>query len=385
MKNDTLVIVKDLVIREKDTLVQFLKPILKDGKIEFVESKEIIPKIDTVIVHQDTIRTKNEQVFKDIRQFSQKKNFLSQLIKNFLVFEENDASQTKPESKEKSDERYANYENKIIRKIDIRVLGVFGPSVENPDKKPKGFLEKSGNALHIKSQKWMIKRRLLFTKGDLVNSLTLSETERLLRATSYAYDAKVVIVDYEGKDSVDVIVLVQDVWNISVGGGFDQKTGSKGFFIQDANFAGLGQQLLTDFTFNKRYPKGINFYGNYNINTFQKGLINANVSYRYAFGLNSFISGINREFQTPEIKWLGGINYSILELWPYNLRFDSFTVGQKIKLYMGDVWAGYAFPFLVKTKNGEGSRLIFAVRAVKYLYENVPEKKRRKVFYILFF
>src|SRR6478736_8886004 len=138
LKNDTLIVVKDLVIREKDTLVQFLKPILKDGKIEFIESKEILPKIDTVIVHQDTIRTKNEQVLKDIQHFSQKKNFFSQLIKNFLVFEANDVSQAKPESKEKSDERYASYENKIIRKIDIRVLGVFGPSVDNPDKKPKG-------------------------------------------------------------------------------------------------------------------------------------------------------------------------------------------------------------------------------------------------------
>lgn len=379
-KNDTLIVVKDLVIREKDTLVQFLKPILKDGKVEFVESKEIIPKIDTVIVRQDTIRTKNEQVLKDIRQFSQKKNLFSQLIKNFLVFESNEASQAKPESQEKSDERYTSYENKIIRKIDIRVLGVFGPSVDNPDKKPKGFLEKSGNALHIKSQKWMVKRRLLFTKGDKVNSLTLSESERLLRATSYAYDAKVVIIDYEGKDSVDIVVLVQDVWNISVGGGFDQRTGSKGFIIQDANFAGLGQELLTDFTFNKRYPKGLLFYGDYNVNTFQKGLIKANVSYHYTYGLNNFISGINREFQTPEIKWLGGINYSILELWPYNLPFDSFTVDKKIKVHTGDVWGGYAFPFLENTKNGQGSRLIFAVRAVKYLFENVPEKQAGRYF-----
>ncbi|WP_156140759.1 hypothetical protein [Sporocytophaga myxococcoides] len=379
-KTDTLIIVKDLVIREKDTLVQFLRPILKDGRIEFIESKEIIPKIDTVIVHQDTLRTKNEQVLKDIQQFSQKKNFFSQLIKNFLVFETKTENQEKPESREKSDERYDSYENKVIRKIDIRVLGVFGPSVDNPDKKPRGFLEKSGNALHIKSQKWMIKRRLLFTKGDKVNSLALSETERLLRATSYAYDAKIVIVDYEGLDSVDVVVLVQDVWNISVGGGFDQKTGSKGFYIQDANFAGLGQQLLTDFTFNSRYPKGMNFYGNYNVNTFQKGLINANFTYRYAFGLSSFIAGINREFQTPEIKWLGGVNYSILEFWPYNMPFDSFRVDQKIKLSVEDVWAGYAFPVLQKKEGEEGSRLILAVRALSCLYGNVPEKKAGRSF-----
>lgn len=379
-KTDTLIVVKDLVIREKDTLVQFLKPMLKDGKIEFVESKEIIPKIDTVIVQQDTIRTKNEQVLKDIQQFSQKKNFFSQLIKNFLVFESKIENQSKPEAHEKSDERYESYENKIIRKIDIRVLGVFGPSVDNPDKKPRGFLEKSGNALHIKSQKWMVKRRLLFTKGDKVNSLALSETERLLRGTSYAYDAKIVIVDYEGVDSVDVVVLVQDVWNISVGGGFDQRTGSKGFYIQDANFAGMGQQLLTDFTFNGRYPKGMNFYGNYNINTFQKGLINANITYRYAFGLNSFIAGINREFQTPEIRWLGGVNYSIIEYWPYNMPFDSFSINQKVKVRIEDVWGGYAFPFLAKTEAEEGSRLILAVRGLSCLYENVPEKKTGRYF-----
>jgi|GEM_PF-513599 len=379
-KRDTLIIIKDLVIREKDTLVHYLKPVLEDGKVVFVESREIIPKVDTIVVFQDTIRTKNEQMLREIKEFSQKKNFFSQLIKNFLVFEPADDGQVMPESKERSDERYQNYENKIIRKIDIRVLSVFGPSVEDPDRKPRGFLEKSANALHVKSQKWLVRRRLLFAKGDPVNSLTLSETERLLRGTSYAYDAKVVIVDYEGKDSVDIIVLVQDMWNISVGGGFDQKTGSKGFFVQDANFAGLGQQMLVDFTFNKRYPKAMNFYGNYNVNTFQKGLINANVSYRYAFGLNNFIAGINREFQTPEIKWLGGVNYSVLELWPYNLPFDSFTVDQKIKVNIADAWGGYAFPFGGKERESEGSRLIFAVRGLRYIYENVPEKKAGRYF-----
>ncbi|MBX9852831.1 MAG: hypothetical protein K2X86_13890, partial [Cytophagaceae bacterium] len=209
---DTVVFRKEVWIKENDSLYFIVDSIPSVGYWVLMAEDSVVTVRDTVVIIQDTIFTRNEKLLQNIKEFSEKDNFFSRILSAIVVFDDPPPSvNTKPVTQQ-SDKLYERYEGKVIRNIDIRVLDVFGYSLTRPEKKPKGFIEKSGNVIHIKSHRWLIRNKLLFKEGETVNSLKLSESERLIRENNYIYNARITVKDSVGKDTVDVIVTVQDVW-----------------------------------------------------------------------------------------------------------------------------------------------------------------------------
>jgi len=72
------------------------------------------------------------------------------------------------------------------------------------------------NHLHSRTRKGIVRKQLLFRSGERYSRRLIGESERILRADSYFYDAWIRPVRYhDGK--VDLRVTTRDVWTLNPG------------------------------------------------------------------------------------------------------------------------------------------------------------------------
>jgi Surface antigen variable number repeat len=115
-------------------------------------------------------------------------------------------------------------------------------NLEDPKDDKKLF--RAANDLHIKTRADVIRKQLLFRPGDRYNRHLIDESERILRADGYFYDAWIREVRYED-NRVDLRVTTRDVWTLNPGFNFSRSggTNSIGVQLEDTNFLGSGASL----------------------------------------------------------------------------------------------------------------------------------------------
>lgn len=98
--------------------------------------------------------------------------------------------------------------------------------------------------LHARTRKKVIRRQLLFKSGERYSRRVLDESERILRADGYFYDAWIRPVRYHD-GTVDVEVTTRDVWTLNPGFNYGRSggTNSTGAQLEDTNFLGSGATL----------------------------------------------------------------------------------------------------------------------------------------------
>jgi outer membrane protein assembly factor BamA len=128
----------------------------------------------------------------------------------------------------------------VIGEVHIAVGDVFDTSIEGED----GWLYRTANKLHINTREQVVRDQLLFKPGEPYRDRIVRETERLLRANDYMYDAKIVPVAYDG-ERVDLEVRTRDVWTLNPGISFSRKGGENtlGAQLQEDNLLGTGRSL----------------------------------------------------------------------------------------------------------------------------------------------
>lgn len=130
-----------------------------------------------------------------------------------------------------------------IRRVYVNPKNIF--DVSNPEESKKVFF--LVNRLHRRTREEVIRRQLLFSPGDLYSSRVLAESERLLRRTTYLYEADIKPVEF-GDDYVDLEVTTRDTWTLNGGAGINRGGGKTQvrFEIEDANFLGTGKALTVN-------------------------------------------------------------------------------------------------------------------------------------------
>jgi hypothetical protein len=125
----------------------------------------------------------------------------------------------------------------VIRNVYIRNLNIFDPDDPEEDKAVFRLM----NRIHVETRPSVIRKQLLFKPGDEYQQRMLEESERLLRETSYLYDAQVAVLACD-ETGVDVVVRTQDVWTLKPGISVSRSGGESrvGFDIQEDNFLGRG-------------------------------------------------------------------------------------------------------------------------------------------------
>jgi hypothetical protein len=239
---------------------------------------------------------------------------------------------------------YQNYYGRVIRKITILVNDPFGYSVNDTTPKKTTLLEKTGNHMHVTTRSWVINNKLLFKENDKLDPLVISESERLLRQSVYVSDARIFLKKV-GRDSVDVHVVVQDKWSITIPAEVTMNSANARF--RDENVLGTGQQLEQYVGY--RQPDRWDYNGFFNVSNIDKTYISSRIGYRNVKEGTQVNLSFDRPFYSPLADWAGGISAS------HTQRFYDFadTVDNRQKeinlINVGyDVWYGRS----IKLENG---------------------------------
>jgi hypothetical protein len=128
----------------------------------------------------------------------------------------------------------------VIGEIHIIVGDIFDPSIPAEDK----WLYRAANKLHINTRQPVIETQLLFEPGQPYVQRLVDESERILRANDYLYDAWIRPVSYDGK-TVDLEVRTRDTWTLNPGINFSRQGGASttSIELEEKNLLGNGQQL----------------------------------------------------------------------------------------------------------------------------------------------
>ena len=172
------------------------------------------------------------------------------------------------------------------------------------DPKDDYWLFRAADKLHIKTRANVIRNQLLFKPGDPYSRRLIDETERILRANNYFYDAWIRPVKYhDGK--VDLRVTTRDVWTLNPGFNYSRSGGknSTGVQLEELNFVGTGTDLDVRHTRNVDRTESLLALSNMHaFGTFtQVGLAWANNSDGH---LHDFT--LNHPFYALDTRWAAG-------------------------------------------------------------------------------
>lgn len=312
----------------------------------------------------------SSEVYKQIQTYSKKNKFTK--LAHKLVFR---PINVKTKKIKVTPKKYAKFEGKIIRNINIVTLDPFGYSEIDTTKKPKNWAERTGNRIHIKTNRLAIRNLLLIKKNKPLDSLLIKESERLIRTQRYIRRVDITPqLIHKNTDSVDVFIRVLDSWSV-IPKGSVSSSGSN-FKLNERNVLGSGHELNTKFI--NRFSDGKSAYGlAYTIPTIKNTFIKTTVSYNidlddyYGKSIN-----FDRPFYSAFTKWAGGIYFD------QQFRKDSLIDSnaafayQNFKYNSQDLWLGYAFNVLKgNTESDRTTNLVVAGRFlnVKYLESPVIE------------
>ena len=134
-----------------------------------------------------------------------------------------------------------------VGEITFKRLDIFDTSNPNEDI----ALFRLANKLHLATKKDVIRAQLLFASGELYSPQILLESERLLRNTSYLYDARITAI-VNCDNTVDVNVITKELWTLVPEINFSRSGGENKSKIgfRDSNLFGLGKRISISKTSN---------------------------------------------------------------------------------------------------------------------------------------
>ncbi len=189
----------------------------------------------------------------------------------------------------------------VIGEIVINVGDVFDTSIEGED----GWLYRTANKLHINTKPSVINGQLLFQTGDPYQQRLIDESERILRAKGYLYDAQIVPIKWDGH-VVDLEVRTRDNWTLNPGVSFSRKGGANtlGVSVEEDNLLGTGQQIGIEYNDNPdRKSVALSFYDPH----FRHSFDQLGITYADADDGDAKILSYSRPFYSLDSTFAAGI------------------------------------------------------------------------------
>jgi hypothetical protein len=331
--------------------------------------------IDTVdqVILPDTVHRKigSEQVVQGIRRYSQRDNVIAKLLRSVLVF---DDRRPAPYNTQLLTRVHDEHNFKVVRSIEIRTLNAFGYSIHDTTRVPETIFEKLGNSLHMRTRRNLIRNKLLFSEGQTLEPLSLSESERLLRQTEYILDARVLVNEQTStEDSVDVFILTKDIFSLGGTGSYSPPDRGR-VALREVNFLGLGHQVRGNYHFGRdpipfrdKPIQTYGFWGSYTIENIRNTFLMAQLHYRDEYLNKQHGINIRRDFYATNTKYAGAI---ALDWFDQTLMVAGDTNRVfEVKYSIQDIWFGRSF----ETKSYDlgydnRGRFITAARAIRTNY-----------------
>lgn len=338
------------------------------------QKKPVSPPDTTSAVPDSTINFQ-ERVMNNLRELSERKTIMGKLLKALLDFtpDQEDALNLDAELIEREYERH-NY--KIVRNIRIIPLDAFGYSIQDTNRLPDNWFEKTGNFFHARTKRSLIRNKLLFEEDKAMEPLALVESERLLRQTDFILDARIIVDERTTTDdSLDVIIITKDVFSLGGSGSFTPSSGAGSLTVRELNFLGLGHQPELTYRFNQSGPRPWEFAGRYSIENIGRSYITADIAYIDENYYQERSAYVHRDFYATNTRYAGAAGISKIEqriLLP-PLETDTIPRFGNLGYTRRDAWFGRAFKFKTYNLGYEPrGRIIVGTRVIDTKYNTVP-------------
>jgi len=230
---------------------------------------------------------------------------------------------------------FKGYSGKKIRNIKVSRLEVFGTSLQQPDDFNPNKLERILNKTHFNTNESIIRKNLLFSTGDSVSPLVLSDNERILRQLPFIDDARIVVEQVPDSDNeVDIRVITKDVY--SLGGDLSFNGVVSGLAsVYDRNIFGMGHEFGIDIPWDTRLSDSPGFGVKYLINNIRKSFLNLDLYFYDGLGRKTYGFDLTRNLVSSSTKYAGGI--SIRQMYT-SRKLDSMIFPAPVKYNLQDYW-----------------------------------------------
>ncbi|MFH0842714.1 MAG: hypothetical protein V1903_08850 [Bacteroidota bacterium] len=237
-----------------------------------------------------------------------------------------------------SEAGYLVYSGKSIRHIDVRRLPVFGSNLSVPLSNNPNSLEKLLNATHINTNESIIRKNLLFSEGDTLSPLVISDNERILRQLSYIDDARIIAVPVS-EEEVDIVVVTKDIYSLGAAFRYGSMTkGSASLF--EKNIFGMGHEFGVNLRYDSDLPGSPGFGFEYNIDNIVRSFVNLDLYYFDGLGEKTYGFNIKRNLFSATTKYAFGI--SVRKMYTTE-DLDTLPVPEPLKYNLQDYWLSRSF------------------------------------------
>jgi hypothetical protein len=260
------------------------------------------------------------------------------------------------------------YEGRVIRKINLVVSDPFGYAIDDTLAGPATFLQKTGNALHITTRKWILNNKLLFKPGDSLNPTRVSESERLLRQSAFANDVRIRVIPV---DSVyaDVEVRMTDKWSVIAP--IELTDAKASVSLRDNNFFGLGHRFNQFARIDRDGDYQLS--GTYTLDNIDNTYISSSVAYETSNTGTTLGLAFDRRFFSPLARWAGGAALAHRQQKFEYTEGDGSTATLNTLQAGWDVWGGRAFKLLADGRRlRESHNFITALRYAGTHFTRLP-------------
>ena len=311
---------------------------------ESFDPHEIIPAVisdvslkipDTPLPPGVSSYNRNPLFYDSLKVKASRKLITRKLYEYLIVSHEPSA---KKEITGSSEAGYMIYSGKRLRNIDIRRLPVFGSNISVPLSTTPNSLEKLLNATHINTNESIIRKNLLFSAGDTVSPLLLSDNERILRQLPYIDDSRIIAVPVSDEE-VDIVVVTKDIYSLGAAFRYSSMTkGSASLF--EKNIFGIGHELAVNLRYDSDLPGSPGFGFDYNIDNIARSFVNLDLYYFDGLGEKTYGFNIKRRLVSSTTKYAFGI--SVRKMYTTE-DLDTLPVPEPLKYNLQDYWLSRSF------------------------------------------
>lgn len=313
-------------------------------------------------------------LYRDIHDYSQKHKLTRWIYSGIFVEPKNAPEPPASAPRTERVDPFQKDKGKIVRHIDVRTFDPFGYSVDDTTLTPVNLVQGLGNRLHRKTRHRVVRNLLLMKVGAPLDPLQASESERVLRASPFINDARVIVEPVTGsKDSVDVLVLVHDKWSIDADGEADLTSGSGR--VREKNLMGWGQSVEQRVGYRLGEPQLL-FSGSHSVYNIRRSWISSYAHYAIGPDGDDLGFSFQRPFYSPLAQWAAGFTWG--QSWTqYKTYAPDGTVlfSHDLSPASLDIWAGRSVHLGDgKEKGSRNSNFVVAARYAQTRYATRPPR-----------
>jgi hypothetical protein len=264
---------------------------------------------------------------------------------------------------ERSDREFLPYAGKRVRRIRVRTLPVFGPSLDDTTGSTTSALARFLNNLNFRPRETTIRQHLLFKEGDAIDPYRMADSEHILRNQGFVGNARILVVPLPGNaDSADVLVTVKETWTLTLSGSL--KEGNRlNVRLAERDLLGLGHQISAAVTLVPPDTSRMGFDMRYAVPSIVGSFIDGELEYLNKPGERSAGLTLSRGLIPNVLRYAGGLD----------LRRTSIEVEDSLATAADntsdriDLWVGRSVDLKLTRQVRERRRVLFVSGRVRHL------------------